>query len=103
MEAERKAQRVVGRAVGQLARFVVLASAIVLAAGVASAAGRPGEALRLAYLDPGSGSFILQALVAMLAGAIVAINAYWTRIKSFLGLSKAAKDDSNATGAESGD
>ena len=31
---------------------------------------------RLAYLEPGPGSFLLQALVAMLAGAVVAINAY---------------------------
>lgn len=35
------------------------------------------------YVDPGAGSFILQALVAMIAGAIVALNAYWTRIKKF--------------------
>jgi hypothetical protein len=85
------------------ARWLGPALAIVFSAGSASAAGSPGEEMRLAYLDPGSGSFILQALVAMLAGAIVAINAYWTKIKSFLGLSKAAKDDSKATGAESGD
>lgn len=77
--------------------------AVVLVARVASAAGRPGGVTRLAYLDPGSGSFILQALVAMLAGAIVAINAYWSRIKSFLGLSKTGKDDSKTTGAESSD
>ncbi len=37
----------------------------------------------LLYVDPGAGSFILQALVAMLAGAIVALNAYWARIKKF--------------------
>ena len=52
------------------------ALAIGVAAGVASAAGGVAEGPRLAYLDPGSGSFILQALVAMLAGAVVAINAY---------------------------
>jgi hypothetical protein len=37
----------------------------------------------LLYVDPGAGSFILQALVAALAGAIVALNAYWTRIVKF--------------------
>ena len=41
----------------------------------------------LAYIDPGSGSFILQALIATLAGALVAVNIYWQKIKRFLGLS----------------
>jgi hypothetical protein len=40
---------------------------------------------QLAYVDPGSGSFILQALVATLAGAAVAINAYWSKIKRVFG------------------
>jgi hypothetical protein len=69
---------------------------IAAVAGVASAAGGVADGPRLAYLDPGSGSFILQALVAMLAGAVVAINAYWTKIKSLLGFSKADKDDQDA-------
>ena len=93
----------IGRALRKRTLSVGLVFTVMLVAGVASAAGRPGGVTRLAYLDPGSGSFILQALVAMLAGAIVAVNAYWTRIKSFLGLSKASKDDSKATGAESSD
>jgi hypothetical protein len=33
------------------------------------------------YLDPGSGSFLLQLLIAGLAGAGIAIGAQWTRIK----------------------
>ncbi len=77
--------------------------AIAVAAGAASAAGGVAEGPRLAYLDPGSGSFILQALVAMLAGAIVAINAYWTKIKSLLGFSKADEDDQDAPGATGSD
>jgi hypothetical protein len=35
------------------------------------------------YLDPGSGSFLLQLLVAALAGAGVAIGANWAKIKRF--------------------
>jgi hypothetical protein len=35
-----------------------------------------------AYLDPGSGSFILQLIIAGALGAIFAIRAYWSRIKS---------------------
>ena len=38
----------------------------------------------MAYLDPGSGSFILQLLIAAILGGIVAIRAYWGRIKNFV-------------------
>ena len=48
----------------------------------AIAAGQPLE-IRIAYLDPGTGSLILQALVASLAGAVVAITAYWQKIRTF--------------------
>ena len=48
----------------------------------AIAAGQPLE-VRVAYLDPGTGSLILQALVATLAGAVVAITAYWQKIRTF--------------------
>ncbi len=48
----------------------------------AIAAGQPLE-IRVAYLDPGTGSLILQALVASLAGAVVAITAYWQKIRMF--------------------
>lgn len=36
-----------------------------------------------AYLDPGSGSFILQLLIASLVGAGFLIKAYWRKIKAF--------------------
>lgn len=48
----------------------------------AIAAGQPLE-IRIAYLDPGTGSLILQALVASLAGAVVAITAYRQKIRTF--------------------
>jgi len=38
-----------------------------------------------AYLDPGSGSFIFQLLLAALVGAAFLIKVYWTKIKSFFG------------------
>jgi membrane protease YdiL (CAAX protease family) len=41
----------------------------------------PGQAH--AYLDPGSGSYIFQLLLAALVGALFAIRIYWGRIKSF--------------------
>jgi len=34
-----------------------------------------------AYLDPGSGSFLLQLLIAGLLGLAVAIRASWSKIK----------------------
>lgn len=35
-----------------------------------------------AYIDPGSGSYILQLIVAGLLGAGVAVKIYWKRIRS---------------------
>ena len=35
-----------------------------------------------AYIDPGSGSYILQLLLAGLLGAGVAVRIYWKRIKA---------------------
>lgn len=39
----------------------------------------------LGYLDPGSGSFILQIFLAALLGLGVAVRASWSRIKKFIG------------------
>jgi hypothetical protein len=38
-------------------------------------------ALAFAYLDPGTGSLILQALLGAITAAAVAIAAFWSRIK----------------------
>lgn len=35
-----------------------------------------------AYIDPGSGSYILQLVIAGLLGAGVAVRIYWKRIKA---------------------
>lgn len=37
-----------------------------------------------AYLDPGSGSFLLQILIASLLGVTFAIKTFWRNIKSFV-------------------
>ena len=55
----------------------------------------------LAYLDPGSGSFILQALIATLAGILVAVNIYWQKIKRFLGRSRDEGDEQGQSGNSS--
>jgi hypothetical protein len=36
-----------------------------------------------AYLDPGSGSFFLQLLIASLLGALFVLKTYWGRVKAF--------------------
>ena len=64
------------------ARFGIGFVAAAFVPAVAIAAGQPLEG-RVAYLDPGTGSLILQALVATLAGAVIAITAYWKRIRAF--------------------
>jgi hypothetical protein len=37
----------------------------------------------LAYLDPGSGSFILQILLASLLGGLFLVRTYWQKIINF--------------------
>lgn len=41
-----------------------------------------------AYLDPGTGSIILQGLLGALAAISVVVSLYWRRMLRFLGLSK---------------
>jgi len=40
----------------------------------------------LPYLDPGSGSFIIQIAIAALLGLGVAIRASWSSIKKYFGM-----------------
>lgn len=37
-----------------------------------------------AYLDPGTGSYIMQIFLALIMGALYTIKIYWTKIKVFL-------------------
>lgn len=41
-----------------------------------------------AYLDPGTGSILLQGLVAAIAGGLVAARLYWSKVKQFLTFAK---------------
>jgi len=36
-----------------------------------------------AYLDPGTGSMMLQIVIASLIGGLFALKGYWSRIKGF--------------------
>ena len=48
-----------------------------------------------AYIDPGTGSIILQVVVVALFAAVVAIKLFWQQIRNFLGslFSKAKKNE----------
>lgn len=46
-----------------------------------------------AYLDPGTGSIILQSLLAGIAVAIGVLRLYWQRFKSFLGSLTGSADE----------
>lgn len=37
-----------------------------------------------AYIDPGTGSFVIQGIIAAVVGAGFAIKMFWHRIKAFL-------------------
>ena len=49
------------------------------------------------YLDPGSGSFLLQLLLGVLLGAGLAVRIFWKQIKAlFTGKKEAPKDETAA-------
>jgi hypothetical protein len=45
------------------------------------------------YLDPGSGSFLIQLLIAGLAGIGIVIAASWSKIKRLFGKKKAGPQE----------
>ena len=47
----------------------------------------------LPYLDPGSGSFLIQLLIAALLGIGVAVRASWSKIKGGFGVKPKADED----------
>jgi len=49
------------------------------------------------YLDPGSGSFLLQILIATIAGAGIFLATYWRKVKAFFGRTFGKKQEPQAT------
>jgi hypothetical protein len=49
----------------------------------------------LLYIDPGTGSIILQAIVAAVAGAFLFFKLGWHRLLRFFRLKKGDKEDSD--------
>ena len=52
-----------------------------------------------AYLDPATGSMIIQGIIGAVAGIMVAAKLYWQKIRSFFSRTKQpdATDDKNST------
>jgi len=55
--------------------------------------------LAMAYLDPGSGSMVVQLLLAGFAGAAVALKVFWRKICAFFGFKKSEKPRDNTPSA----
>ena len=49
-----------------------------------------------AYLDPGSGSLLLQAILGGVAGLLVAGKLFWWRILAFFGIKQTSKSESGS-------
>jgi hypothetical protein len=71
------------------------ASSLAAAFGFAIILLAPGQAH--AYLDPGTGSMLLQGLIAGLAAVSVACGYYWGRIKSFFARTRPRPDREHAS------
>ena len=54
------------------------------------------------YLDPGSGSIVLQMILAAILGAGVIIRSQWSKITRLFGV-KPAEDDDSGDGGDNGD
>ena len=46
-----------------------------------------------AYIDPGTGSMILQSLIGALVGVVIVLKVYWTKIKLAILDRKSNKDN----------
>ena len=44
----------------------------------------PFEEFMVAYIDPGSGSFILQILLGLILGSLFALKMFWRNVKYFI-------------------
>ena len=51
------------------------------------------------YLDPGSGSFIIQIVIAALLGLGVALRASWGTIKKYFGAKSKPEEDDDSDNA----
>lgn len=62
-----------------------------------------GCKILLAYLDPGSGSLIVQLLVAVIVGILATFRLWKARLLSLFGIKQEIEDDDDAGESENGD
>lgn len=62
-----------------------------------------GCKMLLAYLDPGSGSLIVQILVAVIVGFLATFRLWKARLLSLFGIRQDTEDDDDAGDSENGD
>ena len=70
--------------------FTLVFTASATEAFVGEPAAAP-EGLRLAYLDPGTGSLIIQVIAASLAAGAIVARTNWQKIKGFFGAGESAE------------
>lgn len=54
----------------------------------------------LAYIDPGTGSIILQAIIGTVVGVGIAVKLFWHRILKFIGIRKTDQTDGDSLAAK---
>lgn len=50
-----------------------------------------------AYLDPGTGSILIQGLIAAIAGGLFTLRMYWQKVKDFFSGSKDETEEDSST------
>lgn len=78
---------------GWLLASIEVALVLLLAGSAAAHGGGSQETFRLAYIDPATGSLIIQAVLGTLAAIAVATRIYWAKIKGWLGFATAKQAD----------
>ncbi len=72
--------------------FLILAAGLFLLQGLSPSCAQ-------AYIDPGTGSMLVQALIAAVTAVGVSVGLFWSRIKSLLGR-KLGRGDNRDAGSE---
>lgn len=75
-------------------KMKIFALSATLAAGVL--APNPAHA----YIDPGSGSMVIQLVVAAIAGGLFTLKVYWRRLKSRFGIGSKRDDGDDKSQSE---
>ena len=70
------------------------AVATALLAALCSALPRPAHA----YIDPGSGSYVFQMLIAGFLSFAFAVRHYWDRLRSFITRQRSERGEDNGDG-----